>query len=399
MADAYEQPLCAMCDKPSTQLCGGCVSIKYCSRTCQKLDWRVHKLVCKTYKDFLASRPSTEHHSAIYFPVDEAGPRFIWLQYYPSQVRDINHAPLSQFAQLGLPTHHVDHQPLTINVALGRRIDDRSLAFSIFNTKNHRDDSFGRSFASIDKELAVIFRDACMVWATNIQDDRLDNAKYLDLGPMDLRHAVDHIRFSYDVLEEALQKMYQEVGAVQGVRLNCNGDHKIFDRDTFEAVLEPAATINVTSCMPTPIADAVGLPLVVRQTAPSLIWRDRDMRTHTVCYSACMLNPPHQTDATGSLIVVRKDGHPLHPIHIQALSGYATLTLMSPTHPKNACIHAGMLKADRITRLSKEGFEKYYATEWRKMLGCPAGLPPSPYDTAGLAAFKGRPASVNIMEQ
>ncbi|KAJ4367831.1 hypothetical protein N0V86_009668 [Didymella sp. IMI 355093] len=61
-----------------------------------------------------------EHHSAIYFPVDEVGLRFVWLQYDPSQIREVSHASLAHFTQLGLPTHNVVHQPLIVNAALSK---------------------------------------------------------------------------------------------------------------------------------------------------------------------------------------------------------------------------------------------------------------------------------------
>jgi len=44
--------LCAMCPNGGTMTCGSCHSIRYCSKMCQKTDWAVHELLCKTYKGF-----------------------------------------------------------------------------------------------------------------------------------------------------------------------------------------------------------------------------------------------------------------------------------------------------------------------------------------------------------
>ena len=37
---------CIVCEKPSSLKCAGCVSVNYCSRECQKSDWKRHKLDC-----------------------------------------------------------------------------------------------------------------------------------------------------------------------------------------------------------------------------------------------------------------------------------------------------------------------------------------------------------------
>ena len=35
------------CNKPATSRCAGCNAVWYCSKDCQKRDWRHHKLACK----------------------------------------------------------------------------------------------------------------------------------------------------------------------------------------------------------------------------------------------------------------------------------------------------------------------------------------------------------------
>ena len=41
---------CAVCSKKSKSQCGGCKMRRYCSRECQKADWKTHKKVCKSLK-------------------------------------------------------------------------------------------------------------------------------------------------------------------------------------------------------------------------------------------------------------------------------------------------------------------------------------------------------------
>ncbi len=44
MADICSNPTCS---EAGTRKCGRCKSAKYCSRSCQKTDWAVHKAACK----------------------------------------------------------------------------------------------------------------------------------------------------------------------------------------------------------------------------------------------------------------------------------------------------------------------------------------------------------------
>ena len=41
---------CIVCGEKSKSQCGGCKMRRYCSRLCQKADWKTHKKVCKLLK-------------------------------------------------------------------------------------------------------------------------------------------------------------------------------------------------------------------------------------------------------------------------------------------------------------------------------------------------------------
>jgi hypothetical protein len=51
---------CALCKKPGTMVCKGCkdslspidpiINTHYCSSTCQKQDWKIHKALCKSFQ-------------------------------------------------------------------------------------------------------------------------------------------------------------------------------------------------------------------------------------------------------------------------------------------------------------------------------------------------------------
>jgi hypothetical protein len=72
--------LCAMCSNPATSVCNICRCIRYGSKACQKDDWSVHKLLCKTFKDFNEASAPKDYYRAVFFPEDGNKPRFIWLK-------------------------------------------------------------------------------------------------------------------------------------------------------------------------------------------------------------------------------------------------------------------------------------------------------------------------------
>ena len=81
--DNDNDSLCAMCPLPATKICAGCHSIRYCSKRCQKTDWLLHKLLCKTFQDFSdATRPKENgalYKRAIMFSEKEDCPRWFWM--------------------------------------------------------------------------------------------------------------------------------------------------------------------------------------------------------------------------------------------------------------------------------------------------------------------------------
>ncbi|VDB84575.1 unnamed protein product [Peniophora sp. CBMAI 1063] len=42
---------CASCSNPATQQCTACLSVRYCSKACQKAHWKEHKVFCRSIRD------------------------------------------------------------------------------------------------------------------------------------------------------------------------------------------------------------------------------------------------------------------------------------------------------------------------------------------------------------
>lgn len=49
---SYKQPLhCNVCDVPADLKCSTCKTTRYCTRSCQKLDWKEHKKLCSSFAE------------------------------------------------------------------------------------------------------------------------------------------------------------------------------------------------------------------------------------------------------------------------------------------------------------------------------------------------------------
>jgi hypothetical protein len=84
--------MCIMCQAGSAQRCKRCLSVSYCSKTCQSVDWPTHKLFCSSYSGFLRSRPAADCRLGIWFPRDTDEPQLIWAPVVQYQSSDSSEA-------------------------------------------------------------------------------------------------------------------------------------------------------------------------------------------------------------------------------------------------------------------------------------------------------------------
>ncbi|EAT89578.2 hypothetical protein HBH56_016680 [Parastagonospora nodorum] len=349
------------------------------------MDWPVHKIICKHYTQFGTTRPDLDHHSAIYFSPNEPNPRFIWLHFESGH----NYPTLEDLAPLGVSKERIKahaFEEFATNPMLDRHIEPHHILVSLPEAKNlcpccTTDVDPNGSLIKVDQELADFFRGPLLAFGTHCEADFNKKSSDLDLGPVDFRHVVDNLRMLYCQCEDDTRHTLEggPSKAIKAVRLNCMGDTDFVGRPIHEAVLEPRSTLELDTDVVTPVADRIGMPLIVRKMPPAVVWRDARRPYRVKNFRAAMLNPPDQTGDTGSLILVRKDGKRLHPMHVQALISYTATKLKDPNHPIDACLLAEELLADRISQVSKEDFQTWYTTTW-KTRSIQTALIPSPFD-------------------
>jgi hypothetical protein len=399
MTTPQDQPLCTTCDRVGTMLCSGCKSIHYCSTACQKIDWPIHKIICQVYTQFLPSRPGAGHHSAIYFDPAKAQPQFIWLRFEAGH----SHPSFEDLEEYGVSEERIKSgtlEELSRNPMLDRHIESHHIILSVPEAAKlcpccNEGHVSNDSLIKIDQELADFFRGPILAVGTYFGGAPVRTTSHLDLGPVDFRHIVDSLRLLYCQCEDDTRAMLNGKD-LRAVRLNCEGDIGFVDRPTHEAVFEPKSTLLAPTEISAPVADKIGMPLIVRKVSPAVVWRDPRRPCRLKNLQAAMLNPPYQPENVGSLIVVRKDGKPLHPIHIQALFLYTATKLKDPDHPKHACLTPDMLLSNRIDTVSKEDFLEWYPTLWQQFT---AHIPfvPSPFDIENDSEDKEASMNVNHM--
>lgn len=85
-----QHPLRNCHDPTNASFCGTCKKISYCSAACQRLDWPIHKTVCKSFTKPRSAQPSPDHKRALFFPPESnTSPHFIYLHYTESGIPTI----------------------------------------------------------------------------------------------------------------------------------------------------------------------------------------------------------------------------------------------------------------------------------------------------------------------
>ena len=71
--EQYAKTACFACGMRELKpvACTRCKRVAYCNRTCQKLDYPVHKHICKAWEDVRAIKPTSSYPVLDEYPPDE----------------------------------------------------------------------------------------------------------------------------------------------------------------------------------------------------------------------------------------------------------------------------------------------------------------------------------------
>ncbi|KAK7534904.1 uncharacterized protein J3D65DRAFT_428085 [Phyllosticta citribraziliensis] len=193
---------------------------------------------------------------------------------------------------------------------------------------------------------------------------------------------------------------------VWGVRINCEGDVEKYGRPKFEAVRVLVTDRVFTGELrrdrwTSEIADRIGIPISTRKYKAKVDWRQRFERTNqeaTFLHINCNEKPGEKAGwgwcpvewqmPCGSVLVVRQDKKPLHPLHAEALSEYCQhraepiFQIANERAAEDNPDNPGekLVKKVALARLTQSDFEK----TWEKVLRRNQGGPEvkSPYEAS-----------------
>lgn len=374
---------------------------------CQQLDWKNHKILCKTFNN--DARPSPAHRRALLFPGGSQAPRFEWVLLYPNRQGDTIAEDFVSIHYFG--TNNKDSCGSDHNGIQGRQIN-READEDLWWFKKDVESSI-RAPDQPNLGLRAFTRaGACWqdlkgpVFVMRAVEDHQRNLTHRDMDMRDVRNAADYLsqtyRDGYD------QEHLRDVRAF-GTKIACDGAVKEGQPKLADLVLNGCDRIwNSEGSI---IANLLGLPLLARSAhnpynidprpgfnnlEAELLLRDLDSK-HVLPHIGprpsgiqMQLIRPGVRDpdlgakkarkaagvtgfgsslqkvsigSTGSLYVVRADGKPLPMEHTEALCSY----INEKVEPQLVTAIEGLAANDVVTQrddilnsITKASFLEYY---------------------------------------
>ncbi|KAB2576816.1 HIT/MYND zinc finger-like protein [Lasiodiplodia theobromae] len=384
--------LCLTCNKPAASSCARCHCSKYCSKDCQAADHQTHKLLCRAYSSLNRSvRPSHEHKLGIFFPQDDRKPKLVWVHFswHDDDEVDYGHGFGSRFQMADSEQHLGEmgaESQIQYNTVLKRELSNTiRIAYRDAFLKDGSQPN--QAIQSLPARRGNIFDWRGPILAYGMHGLGLDQTVSRDLDLNDFRHLVDYlVTYLNHETDGACRPDGNSNKKVKGVKINCQGDQDAFGLPAFQEVEVPGThPIFVGVDHDTSeIAARVGIALLTRKYPASSAWAKATTRGHpyvnqpaTFLHLACRDDetagaawgwapPPWQHDV-GSVLAVRADQKPLHPLHVEALCRFCQFE-MGPMFEHSLGMYSAKTKPLKKDLVLAHATRPFFELFWGKML-------------------------------
>ncbi|TGJ83248.1 hypothetical protein E0Z10_g5521 [Xylaria hypoxylon] len=294
---------CIICNKPDALRCSRCQGASYCSVSCQRADYPIHKLLCATFSGFdITARPTKEHVRAILFPADQKNPKLVWLQCKWEDSWGMRWQYRDAKPFLG---DSVESTLIQYNPVLKRILSDTVSV--VWRETFLRDGSLPNcSVAVITSTTSEPSHNWCgPIIAYGHVGPSSNPVRCRDIDMNDLRHVADYfISYGTSLASYPLTETQPAPTKIKGVRINCLGDQAMLNKPQFEEIELSLTNSIFTDHSTSDIAQLIGLPIFTQRCVPHSSWvSESDMyenRNATFLHLCC--DPKVEFDPFGEAL-------------------------------------------------------------------------------------------------
>ncbi|RVD82108.1 uncharacterized protein DFL_006542 [Arthrobotrys flagrans] len=227
-------PRCTFCWKAATDLCGRCKAVRYCGRTCQRADWKTHKVFCGV--EYPVKDGKVASYRGVLFAVDEEKPRFMELPVSnigDSRTASILPMVVQALGELRFGLRSVNHHGRLANVE--RELMRGQLVLHCHNYNFNVKDDLPPNLAL--REFTGLGMEFDMPGAVVItKERRMRTEEFMDVELDDLKDMVDILRFQMRVSAEhrKIIKNFDMLGSLERIQQQYDNETEHQSRHTEE---------------------------------------------------------------------------------------------------------------------------------------------------------------------
>ncbi|KAL9586528.1 MAG: hypothetical protein Q9212_000836 [Teloschistes hypoglaucus] len=347
--------VCINCLSLGSFRCRRCEGANYCSLSCQRSDWIVHKKVCKGFINH-KTPPEPGCIRALLFPESEAAPRWIWLEETESPLdMDFISESLEVKDLLGVSDDREIGQQQVLSTlrraAVWKSDAFESRAFLLTRQNCFKDGSKpNQSIGTVTRgHFLFSWRGPIIVVLirSEMAGEGEDGISFFEhLGMIDFRDIInfflkygrwikginDFAPASFWWISPAVKTELNARRIIKGVRINSNVEAK-HTGEKYRPFLVPEGHPGLAFLRPCPVTVSLGLPLLMRRAPTPDIFKEEGEATGNWNFGPGLLElciEPQNTHwgkssevtVHGNMAVCRQDMEDLHPHHVEAMISY-----------------------------------------------------------------------------